>query len=109
MILLGVISYAYGLSTGHASPTALIPAAFGLLFVILGVMSRAREDLRKHLMHAAATLGLIGFLIPAVRLLMKVGDLTMNAAVLSQLAMAVICLIFVVLAVKSFIEARRAR
>ena len=109
LILVGVVGYVYGLAAGHASPTALIPAAFGVLFVILGVVSQAKEDLRKHLMHAAAMLGLIGFLIPAVRLLMKIGELTMNAAFLSQLAMAAICLIFVILAVKSFIDARRAR
>lgn len=36
------------------------------------------------------------------------GSLKLNAAVLSQLSMAVVCLIFVVLAVRSFINARKA-
>jgi hypothetical protein len=43
------------------------------------------------------------------RLLSRLGDLTASVAVLSQVAMAVICLIFLVLAVRSFIGARRER
>lgn len=109
LILVGVVGYAYGSSTGHASPTALIPAAFGLALALLGIFSRIKDDLRKHLMHAAAAIALIGFILTAGRLVMKLGELTLSAAVLSQLAMAVICLIFVVLAVKSFADARRSR
>jgi len=37
----------------------------------------------------------------------KIGQLTMSAAVVSQLAMALVCLVFVILAVRSFIAARR--
>jgi len=107
LILIGIIGYVYGMSTGAASPTALIPAAFGLLIAILGGIAAAKPDLRKHLMHVAVLLGLIGFLIPAIRLLMKIGQLTMSAPVLSQLAMALVCLGFVILAVRSFIDARR--
>ena len=107
LILIGLIGYVYGMSAGAASPTALIPAAFGLLIAILGAIAAAKPDLRKHLMHVAVLLGLIGFLIPAIRLLMKIGQLTMSAAVVSQLAMALVCLVFVILAVRSFIAARR--
>ena len=108
LILIGVIGYINGVMTEHASPTALIPAAFGLLLILLGVFARANEGLRKHLMHAAVLIALLGFLIPAVRLLMNLGSLTYNAAVVSQISMALVCLLFVILAVRSFIEARRA-
>jgi len=97
------------MSTGHASPTALIPAIFGLVLALLGLISRMKDDLRKHLMHAAAAIALIGFILTAGRLVMNLGNLTLSAAVLSQLAMALISLIFVVLAVKSFADARRNR
>jgi hypothetical protein len=97
------------MSTGHASPTALIPAAFGIVLALLGVISRAKDDLRKHLMHGAAAVALIGFILTAGRLVMNLSNLTLSAAVLSQLAMALICLVFVVLAVKSFADARRSR
>lgn len=107
LIAVGVIGYLYGMSVGHASPTALIPAAFGLLLAVLGFIARAKDDLRKHIMHVAVIIGLIGFVLPAGRLLMNLSSIAMTAAVLSQLAMAVICLVFVILSVKSFIDARR--
>ena len=109
LILVGIVGEMYGLSTGHASPTALIPAAFGLILLLLGLFSRTNEPLRKHLMHAAAAVALIGFLLTAGRLLMKFGELAMTAAVVSQAAMALVCLAFVLLAVRSFTEARRQR
>jgi hypothetical protein len=93
---------------GNASITALIPAFFGLVIALLGAVAKSNENLRKHLMHAAVMVGLIGFIIPAFRLLSKLGDLTLSAAVVSQLAMALICLIFVILCVQSFVNARRS-
>jgi hypothetical protein len=107
LILIGVIGYINGVTTGHASLTALIPAAFGLILVLLGMFARMRENLRKHLMHVAIVVALLGFIIPAVRVLSKLGELTYNAAAVSQVSMALVCLLFVVLAVRSFIEARR--
>ncbi|MFN6963145.1 MAG: hypothetical protein ACK4S4_05190 [Pyrinomonadaceae bacterium] len=109
LIVVGVAGYAYGVSTGSASITALIPAVFGLVLALLGAMSRGNEGLRKHLMHAAAAVALIGFILTAGRLVMKLGEISMTPAVLSQLAMAAICLVFVILAVKSFADARRSR
>ena len=107
LILVGIIGYVYGLMNASASITALIPAFFGLVLVILGFLAQTKENLRKHLMHAAVLVALIGFLMTAGRLLSKLGSLTHSAAVFSQLAMALICLVFVILCVKSFINARR--
>jgi hypothetical protein len=107
LIIIGIIGYVYGFATGHASPTALIPAAFGIVMAILGFAANAKEDLRKHLMHAAVLIALLGFVMTAGRLLMKIGELSLGAAVLSQLSMAVVCLLFVIFAVRSFIAARR--
>ena len=67
--------------------------------------------MRKHAMHAAVAVGLIGALaslaraIPAV---MMAGDAT-RPAVLSQIAMAALLIVYVVLGVQSFIAARKAR
>lgn len=107
LILIGIFGYAFGLIDGHASLTALIPAAFGLLLLIFGYIARSKDNLRKHLMHAAVLVALIGFLIPAIRLISKLGDFTVSLAILSQVAMSLICLVFVILSVKSFIDARR--
>lgn len=109
LILLGVIGYGYGLSAGNASITALIPAAFGVVMMLLGHLASARENLRKHLMHAAVLVALIGLFASAGRLVMKASEFRVSAASLSQIAMAAICLIFVILAVRSFIAARTSK
>jgi hypothetical protein len=107
LILIGLVGYAYGLSTEHASITALIPAAFGIVLAILGWIAKAKENLRKHMMHVAVVIALLGFILPVGRLASKFSELSLSAAVLSQAAMAFVCLIFVVLAVQSFVAARR--
>ena len=109
LILVGIAGFGFSLADGKNAPTALIPAAFGLLLVILGFIAKSKENLRMHIMHAAVLIGLLGFLIPAGRLLMHVSDIKVSLAVLSQVAMSVICLVFVLLCVKSFIDARRNR
>lgn len=108
LILLGIIGYVIGSMNDRGSITALIPAIFGIILFALGLVAQSKESLRKHMMHAAAAVALLGFLAVAGRLIPNLGGLTMSAAVLSQIAMAVICLIFVILAVKSFIDARRS-
>ncbi|GIU82875.1 MAG: hypothetical protein D6687_04865 [Acidobacteria bacterium] len=109
LILLGVIGYSYGLMTQNASPTALIPAAFGIVLLLLGFVSEKKENLRKHLMHLAVVVALIGFIVPASRIISKAGELTLNFATLMLISMALVCLVFVILGVKSFIDARRQR
>ena len=107
LVLIGILGYVNGVMTDHASVTALIPAFFGIVLILLGVFARMREGLRKHLMHAAIVVALLGFLATAGRLVSKMGELTYSAAVVSQVSMALVCLLFVILGVKSFIDARR--
>jgi hypothetical protein len=110
LILLGVIGY---VMTAAESVTALIPAFFGVLFTALG-LAGCSEKRRKLMMHLAVGLSVLG-LIGAARGLTKLpalltgaDDIERPAAVVSQSIMAVLCLIFIVLAVRSFIAARRA-
>ena len=109
LIILGIIGYGYGMYAGNASPTALIPAGFGLILMILGHVSKAKENLRKHLMHVAVLVGLLGFIIPTWRILSKISDFSLSFASVMLISMAVICLAFVVLCVQSFISARQAK
>jgi hypothetical protein len=109
LIIIGILGYVSGVLHGAASLTALIPAVFGLVLFLLGIFARKSEGLRKHLMHAAVVIALLGFLMTAGRLVSKLGELTYSAAVVSQVSMALVCLLFVILAVKSFIDARRER
>ena len=105
LIVLGVASYQL---TGRTSLTAMIPAFFGVAFIALAWVAR-NEAARKHAMHAAVAIGLLGFLgtlrvIPALGR----GEFT-RPAVMAQLVMLVLMGIYVALGVKSFKAARRAR
>lgn len=109
LILLGIAGYLFSIVNDNTSLTALIPAAFGTVLLLLGILAKAKENLRKHLMHAAVLIGLIGFIIPTVQLASRMSRLTVSLAVLSQAIMALICLFFVILSIQSFINARRGR
>lgn len=108
LVLLGVISF---FISGGQSLTAFIPAAFGLVLAGLGLLGR-KESLRRHAMHAAAGIALLGLLGSAsgfVKLftLLGGGDVARPAAVVAQSIMFLLSALFVGLAVRSFIRARR--
>ncbi|HEY0782215.1 MAG TPA: hypothetical protein VGE98_07170 [Thermoanaerobaculia bacterium] len=111
LILLGAGSF---VATGSKAPTALIPAAIGLLVLICGVLAQ-KERLRKHAMHAAAVLGLVGIIgglraLPGLLKVMTTGGMFERpAATGEQLALLVLSLVFVGFCVYSFISARRGR
>ena len=109
LILIGIAGYAFSLIDGNTSLTALIPSAFGVVLVILGIAATYSEGMRKHLMHAAMVIGLLGFLIPTFRLISQINDIKISLAVLSQALMAIVCLFYVILGVQSFVNARRNR
>lgn len=106
LILIGIAGYGYGLTTANASPTALIPAFFGIVIMILGHVAKAKDNLRKHLMHAAVLIALLGFLASLGGLITRY-NVSANPAIISQVAMAMTCLIFVLLCVRSFMNARQ--
>ena len=113
LILLGVGAF---LGTGSSRFTSLIPAIFGTPILLMGILAIAKPDLRKHAMHVAAMFGLLGTAgglgmgLPKTFALMA-GETIKSTplAVSMQVAMGVISLIFLILCVKSFIDARRAR
>jgi hypothetical protein len=106
LVLLGIVGY---VGTGAASLTALIPAMVGALFLVLALVARSPEA-RKHVMHAAVAIALLSVLgvLPRIIRAVNAGE-TQRPAVLAQIAMAVILGVYVLLGVKSFIDARRAR
>jgi hypothetical protein len=108
LILVGIAGYVWGILDNRASLTALIPAVFGLVIALFGTVAKSNESLRKHLMHGALLVALVGLVIPAYRLLSMGGQLSLTPAVVSQAAMALICLIFLILGIQSFVNARRS-
>ncbi len=109
LIIIGAVGYVHGIMNDKPSITALIPAFFGIVIALLGLAAQVKESLRKHLMHAAVLIGLIGFLASAGRLASKFSDIAMTPAYIAQIAMALVCLLYVIFAVRSFIDARKAR
>ena len=105
--VVGVAGFIYSTTDGKTSYTALIPAAFGFVIMDCGILSKIKEDWRKHLMHVAVVVALIGFVLTAGRLVMKISTLEMTPAVMSQVSMALICLALVIFGVRSFAAARR--
>jgi len=107
LIILGLYGY-FGLDS--ESITALIPAFAGVPLLILGLFA-LNEKYRKISMHIAAAMALLGFIGSAMRAVPALfkNEIANQEAFTIQLLMAVLCLIFVVLAVQSFIKARRIR
>jgi hypothetical protein len=108
-ILLVVVGLASYYLTGRTSVTALIPAFFGVVFIVLALVARA-EAARRHAMHAAVAVALVGLLGTLSRLgpAMSEGTIT-RPAVMAQLVTAGVLAAYIALGVKSFIEARRSR
>jgi hypothetical protein len=109
LILLGLVSY---FATGAEHFTALIPSFFGLVFFGLGYLGDKSEDMRKHSMHAALLLAIFGIFGTWGGLMSVFGALGGQsidnpAAAYAQALMAIICLFFIILGVKSFIDARK--
>jgi hypothetical protein len=107
----------FGSSTPDPSVTALIPAFVGVPLILCGLFAR-REKWRMHVMHVAVLLGLLGAVAALGRLAMKFSTLipslisddpTVHRPVRSMFLMAAICIVYVALCVRSFIEARRRR
>lgn len=118
-IILGLILIVVGLvgyfGSGMISPTALIPAAIGAVFVALGcVAGRGSEHVRKHTMHAALVLALITVVMTfrgllGLPTLLSGVPVPNGAAILSKSITALLCLLFIGLGINSFIQARKNR
>ena len=115
-VVFSLIFIALGLGgfflTGAVHKTALIPAAIGVVLLILGLLG-GKEKLRMHVMHAALLVGLLALLGTAHALLKLPaaidGTAARPGAVYAQAATAIVALVYLALGVRSFIAARRAR
>lgn len=111
LIVLGILSY---ILTGAASVTALIPSFFGIAFVGLGFLAKKSESMKKHSMHAALLLAILGLGGSFGGLISMIGAIGGEAperlgASIGQAIMAIVCIVFLVAGVKSFIDARKAK
>ena len=116
LIALGLVGF---LGSGSVHPTALIPTWFGVALAIFGFLAISpNEGRRKLFMHVNVTIGLLGFLGGAFEAVkgylhaastatVETGDVLISAEA-SKVALAVLMLLYVILCVRSFIDARRS-
>ena len=112
LILIGVAGF---VATGSHAPTALIPSLAGLLFCVFGALASSADPKKRMLwMHVSVTVALLLFLgtikadIDVFRLAHG-AVLARPVAVEEKAAMSLLCLLYVLLCVRSFIAARRSR
>lgn len=111
--LLSLLGIVFFVLASERSFTALIPLIFGVPIFGSGLVARD-ETKRKAAMHGAVFFGLLGFLGSLMGAskwpkLLAGQPVERPLAGWETLIMAIICGIFVVLCVRSFIAARRAR
>lgn len=109
---IGLFGY-FGSASENPSVTALIPAFLGAVLIVCGLIAY-KENLRKHAMHFAVLLALLGAIAALGRAIPKLGlaasdDLSISRPVRLMFLMAITCLIYLGLGIRSFIVARRRR
>ncbi len=110
IVLLVVGGWAFTASGPGASPTALIPSLLGLGLAVAGLVG-LRGQARRHAMHAAAVVALIGVLGSGYQLIARpsAGSEHADIAQTAGLLNLALCGVFLALAIWSFVRARRAR
>lgn len=108
LIAVGIAAY---VASGAASLTALLPAALGLVILVLGLLA-GREALRRHAIHGALAVAVLGALGAVPRALaagdvLTGGDVERPLAAIASLLTVIVCAVYVALGVRSFIAARR--
>lgn len=110
LIVIGLVSY-FGISS--ESITALIPTFLGIPVLVLGWLG-LNEKYLKHSMHAVAIIMLLGFggtVSGLIKFFKMIGgeQFERPSAITVQAIVAILCLTFLVFAIKSFIDARKNR
>ena len=120
ILLLGALLTILGVGTfalirfDPAKWTALIPAAFGVLFLLLGSVAQRQRAWHPYLVYTALALALFAFLGTAdgllkVTTLFSGEDVKRPAAALEEAITAVLCAGYLGTAVKGILETRRAK
>ena len=113
-VLIAAVSLGFWLAIGQTEIAALHPAGIGVLLILCGALANTENPKKRMLwMHIAVTLGLIGFLITGIRAgiaLVKGTAMSVNPMGFEERSVvALICVVYVALCIRSFITARRAR
>ena len=114
-VLLILVAIAGFVATGSSHPTALIPGGIGILFCIFGAIATSPDPKRRMLwMHISVTVALLLFL-GTIKSDIDVMQLAHGAtfphpiAIEEKAAMSLLCVLYVLLAIRWFIGNRRNR
>jgi uncharacterized membrane protein HdeD (DUF308 family) len=108
LVAILLIALGSGAFIASSSPTALLPAYVGVALLALGVLSIAFVAARKHLMHIASLVALLGALAPAAALAIRAAQMS-TLALTVNLGMLALCAALFVLQISFFLKARRTR
>jgi uncharacterized membrane protein HdeD (DUF308 family) len=103
LILLGTVAFYIS-----SSQTALLPAAVGLALLACGGLAMAFDGARKHLMHIAAVVALLGALAPAAALAIRAAKMS-PLALSVNIGMLLLCATLLALQIQAFKRARAGR
>lgn len=105
LIVVGAVAY---FATGMTSWTALIPAILGALILISGLIGLKSPKIGIHIALVLALLGLIGTGMNVMQIgALLAGEAERPMAVITSLITFVLLIVYIVLGVRSFINARR--
>ena len=110
LVLLGLVAY---LGTGRQSVTALIPAFLGVPVILCSLWAR-RESARTVALSVATVLAVVGFagtvtgIVKTVRLVAG-QEIARPVASVAQALVAVACLAYLLMALRTLVRARRVR
>jgi hypothetical protein len=103
LIALGLGAFALS-----GSRTALLPAWFGVALAVLAGLALVYDGARRHLMHGAAVVALLGALAPAAALAIRAAQMS-PLALGVNLGMLALSATLLAMMIRSFILARRSR
>ncbi len=103
LVVLGVLGYF--VANEQFWPTA-VPGALGLALIVAGLVG-LKQSFRKNAMHAAVLVAVLGLVATARSLKELVERVLDRPDLIVESSVAILCAVFVWLAIKSFFDARR--
>jgi hypothetical protein len=108
LVVVGLGGYLFSLANETDHWTALIPSLVGLLLLVSGAIAMKNLMVGVHIALVLALIGALGMLMPLASLGdLFAGEAERPAAVLSALISLIVLVVYLILGVRSFIQARR--
>ncbi|TLP75626.1 hypothetical protein [Nesterenkonia sphaerica] len=108
LVVVGLAGYLFSIAKGTDHWTALIPSLVGLLLLVSGAIALKNLMVGVHIALVLALIGALGMLMPLANLgALFAGEAERPAAVLTALISLIVLVVYLVLGVRSFIQARR--